>query len=56
VRLAAALFESMGGRWGPEIKAACMGLRIDEMAEVLVRLAARRCRFAHLMASQSSQM
>lgn len=34
-----ALFESMGGTWGPEIKAACMGLRVDEMAAVLVSLA-----------------
>jgi HAD superfamily hydrolase (TIGR01509 family) len=34
-----ALFESMGGVWSTETKAACMGLRIDEMAAALVHLA-----------------
>jgi HAD superfamily hydrolase (TIGR01509 family) len=33
-----ALFESLGGTWGPEIKAACFGRRVEEMAEVLVAL------------------
>lgn len=32
-------FERLGGTWRPEIKAACVGRRLDEMAAELVRLA-----------------
>jgi len=32
-------FEYLGGTWGPATKAACVGLRLNEMAAVLVRLA-----------------
>jgi HAD superfamily hydrolase (TIGR01509 family) len=34
-----AAFEALGGTWGPAIKAACVGLRLDLMAAELVRLA-----------------
>ena len=33
-----AAFEALGGTWGPAIKAACVGRRLDEMAGELVRL------------------
>jgi HAD superfamily hydrolase (TIGR01509 family) len=32
-------FEWLGGTWGPEVKAACVGRRLDDMAAELIRLA-----------------